>query len=307
MEEVKSPLTGKTAKFEKEISVTEIIRDYNNNFGIDVGQIFNKTKSIKIYHCTDSDFRFYYPYSVDGDGSFYQKLQTFDWYYMPWKWEHKIASQFIEQGMRLLEVGCAEGEFLLRNKLKIDVKSIGLELNSKAVEKALKKDLMVIMESVQEHSISHTEHYDIVCSFQVLEHISDINSFLEAQIKLLKPNGKLIISVPNNKGFLGLDNGNVLNFPPHHMGLWNESSLRYLTKIFPIKLEHIFFEPPQKYHEKYFLNVVQQYYFSKKPKFIQIILRKFLSYSLFRRVLIAIFPKKIKAFTIQAVYTKRGI
>jgi len=33
---------------------------------------------------------------------------------MPWKWEHQKSTDFISKGMKVLEVGCAEGQFLSR-------------------------------------------------------------------------------------------------------------------------------------------------------------------------------------------------
>lgn len=307
MEEIKSPLTGKSAHFEGEISVSELVEKYYSKLGIEVGHLFDQKKSIKVYRCTDSGYRFFYPFSVSGDGSFYQMLQNFDWYYMPWKWEHEQAFKFIKPGMHILEIGCAEGEFLAKSRSLLNVTTVGLELNLKALEKARAKGINVLQESVESHSESNSGVYDLVCSFQVLEHISDIKIFLEAQLKLLKPNGKLIISVPNNEGFLGLDDNNMLNFPPHHMGLWDETSLSFLSQVFPISLEHIFFEPLQNYHDTYFWRIAKQKLLSSCPAYIKRPFKRMIDYSFFKKILFKIFSKKFKAFTIQAVYTKKDI
>jgi hypothetical protein len=76
--------------------------------------------------------------------------------------------------------------------------------------------------------------------FQVLEHISAVQSFLTAAIKCLKKNGLLVLAVPNNEPYLfGFNKYDWLNLPPHHMGWWNAASLQKLSGFFPIKTERI--------------------------------------------------------------------
>jgi hypothetical protein len=67
----------------------------------------------------------------------------------------------------------------------------------------------------------------------------------------LKKGGKLIVSVPNNDSFIIKDNEIILNYPPHHMGLWDAHSLINLQNIFNIRLIDLYNEPLQKYHQGY--------------------------------------------------------
>ena len=79
---------------------------------------------------------------------------------------------------------------------------------------------------------------------------------LNSSIDCLKVGGKLFISVPNNNSFLGLDHLNVLNQPPHHMGLWDRKSLYHLQRFFPLRLDDLFLEPPQIYHKEYCTSII---------------------------------------------------
>jgi 2-polyprenyl-3-methyl-5-hydroxy-6-metoxy-1,4-benzoquinol methylase len=83
------------------------------------------------------------------------------------------------------------------------------------------------VEGVDFFSLTPGEHnYDAVCLFQVLEHMHDISGFFKHVRAFIKPQGKLIISVPNNNPYLYVnDKLHTLNLPPHHMGLWTGSSL----------------------------------------------------------------------------------
>ncbi len=85
--------------------------------------------------------------------------------------------------------------------------------------------------------------FDVVCAFQVLEHIAEVKSFLDASLKILKVGGNLMIAVPYNNPYLFKnDIFNTLNMPPHHMGLWNQTAFKNLSRIFPIKLDQIIIE-----------------------------------------------------------------
>jgi 2-polyprenyl-3-methyl-5-hydroxy-6-metoxy-1,4-benzoquinol methylase len=194
---------------------------------------------------------------------------------MPWKWEHEITSKYILPNFKILEVGCAEGDFMKRIKDSLKVEVTGLELNQKAISLARQNNLNVLPQLIQEHSREFIDYYDVVCSFQVLEHISDVHSFIDNKIKCLKKGGKLIVAVPNNDSFIQFDLENILNLPPHHMGLWNKKSLVNLTKIFPLSVEKIYLEPIQTYHLEWFHKVTHQrnYRLSQK-KFIKLIMNK---------------------------------
>lgn len=298
---VKSPLTGKSnAVFEKNILCRNIIENYSKTFNIDVEKFFKNLESIQVYRCSETGYRFYYPFNIDGDGNFYEHLQKFDWYYMHWKWEHEQVYNLIKPNNKVLEIGCANGSFVEKLS-KSGIECIGLELNEDAVEEGKRKGIKILNESVQEHAKVNHEKYDMICSFQVMEHIALIKDVIQSSIDSLKIGGKLVISVPNNDSFLGYDTENYLNMPPHHMGLWNEQSLKCLPNIFNIKLKKIYLEPLQSYHKAYFSNVMIRYYSKKFKKFDSLsnrIVSKLIPNLTF------FFPNRIKAFTIQAVYEK---
>src|SRR3989339_873082 len=128
--------------------------------------------------------------------------------------------------------------------------------NDEAMRKSKEKGLNIYKETIQEHAKTHQKRYDIVCSFQVMEHIPEIGEAVRASIDTLKPGGKLIISVPNNNSIINQDPKGLLNRPPHHIGLWDKKSLSNLEKIFNIKLEKIKTEPLQRHHYKTYYNMI---------------------------------------------------
>jgi len=270
MNNIISPLTfKKNISIVKQINVDKIVKKYKG-FGIDVRPYFKNLKKISILQCNVTGYQFYYPYDISGDSFFYEHFQKFDWYYMPWKWEHNIALKYLHSGMKVLEVGCAHGAFLSKISKLYDLKKvIGLELNKSA--KIENNKWKIENQTIQDFAKDNYNSFDLVCSFQVLEHISDVHSFLKAKINCLKKGGTLLISVPNNNSFIKNEDS-CLNMPPHHIGLWNEKSLKALEKIFPVKLLNIHFEPLQDYHVSGYVNAVNYY---KYPKLLGKIIRRF--------------------------------
>ena len=182
---MKSPITHSSqVSFEYSIPKDTIINLYQTNWKVDVSHYFRNITEIEVYKCSQTGYKFYYPFDIFGKSEFYEKLQDFDWYYMPWKWEHEKSTDFIRKGDRILEVGCGRGDFLRALLKKTSTECIGLELNEKSALET--KDLKIICQTIEEYSKDNPESFDIVCSFQVLEHIADIRGFLEGQIKCLR-------------------------------------------------------------------------------------------------------------------------
>ncbi len=254
---IESPLVkGVESVLIKSIPTDRIVTEYKKRLRMDVSRFFKGLSEVQVYECPQTHYRFFYPFNVDGDGQFYQDLQAFPWYYNPWKWEHDhVSSKFIRKTDNVLEVGCGHGSFLIR-LAQDGVTGEGLELNPDSVAAAAKGGVKVHLKTVQAFAEEKPGQYDVVCCFQVLEHISDVRSFLDACIKLLKPNGSLIISVPNNESFIKHHTFDIMNMPPHHMGLWDQNSLTGLTDIFPIKLTSLSYEPLQDYHYKYYNQIL---------------------------------------------------
>ncbi|MES2213782.1 MAG: class I SAM-dependent methyltransferase [Patescibacteria group bacterium] len=245
---VLSPLTGLNSKKIKDIQVRDIVRGYKEELGIDTEKYFEGLDSISIYEDEMTGYRFYHPLTLAGDGEFYEQLEKYPWYYVTTKIEHEDALTYIDGASSLLEIGCGRGEFLEKVQ-KQNIKATGLELNESAVREGQARGFKVLHESIEEHTKAHPGEYDVVCSFQVVEHIADIGTFMKASIDALRPGGKLIICVPNNDSVLFHAGQEIyLNMPPHHMGMWDIHSLTALTRAFPLTLFDIRLESLQSQH-----------------------------------------------------------
>ncbi len=246
------------ARLIKTISSEYIIEGYQDIFNIDVSNYFYNLDQIGIYECTFTGYQFYYPFNLSGDANFYQQLQHIEWYYCKWKWEFDIAFDIINPEDKVLEVGCGRGDFLKALSKKVNF-CAGLEINDDVLNYA-DQNFKIFNKTVEEYAQFNKSSFNCIVSFQVLEHIADVQSFFKASIDLLSPGGKMIIAVPNNEANffkikapdfkdLAYQQTLLLNLPPHHMGLWNETSFRLLHKLFPIELLKVYREPIQPWRK----------------------------------------------------------
>ncbi len=273
-----------------EIPSSTIIQQYETEYKIDVKRFFVNIENVSIYKCLDSGYRFYFPESIIGDGRLYEDLQKVsDVYYMKWKWEFEIAQKFVKANDALLDIGCGSGNFLVSQKNKTS-NLFGLEFNDLAIKKCKENGLNIFKEYIEEHANSNSEKYDVVTSFQVLEHVFDIKSFIENNLKVLKPGGKLVIGVPHSNPYLyKKDMMHTLNLPPHHMGLWDEKAFQSLPQFFNMKLEGIYIEP-----------LLELEYWLKLNYNIKIKLPTLLQYAYVKTI-----ARFFKGRNIVAVYTKK--
>lgn len=256
---VKSPVTDKcNVIFEEELVCQLIIDAYKKDLNIDVSEYFEGIDSVKIYRCLDTGYRFYFPFSIRGRSELYKELEKQPWYYGV-RLEHQLTESFLKANDSVLEIGCGRGFFLERLSQR-GMMCTGLELNEDAVRSGQDKGINILNQDIGEHAKEHYETYDVVCSFQVLEHITNVLDFIQASLKAMKVGGKLIIGVPNNNPFLyKYEKYHTLNLPPHHMGLWDTRSIVNLQKYFSIRLDRILIEPLQKQEYEHYFKLQAQH------------------------------------------------
>lgn len=225
------------------IDKNELIKKYNNYLKQDFSYLIYD--DISYNECLDCKLRFFKPL-ITGDENFYKALQQFEWYYSDEKNEYNVAKKYIQPDDSVLEVGCGKGAF---KKFIPDNNYVGLEFSKSAKELAKKSNIKIKNKSVEEYAKKHPKEFDVVVSFQVLEHVENPTSFIESKIKLLKKNGILIISVPAEDSFLKFVTNGLLNMPPHHVTRWSNKTLKYLAKKYQLELLDIEHEELQEVHK----------------------------------------------------------
>jgi len=211
------------------INVHDICNIYKRYRGISVDNEFDTTE-IKLIYNERVGFYFFWPFKA-GSKKFYSDF-TSSPLYAEEKNEYKIAAQYIKDEDSVLDVGCGWGHF---KKYIPKSKYYGLEFSEKSIEYCLSCNILAGSETVGQLS-QKDEKYDVVVSFQVLEHVHNPREFFEAMIQCAKKNGLIILSVPNYDSFMSVMENNYLNMPPHHISWWSKNTFLYLAKTYNLEL-----------------------------------------------------------------------
>jgi 2-polyprenyl-3-methyl-5-hydroxy-6-metoxy-1,4-benzoquinol methylase len=128
-----------------------------------------------------------------------------------------------KEHLRLLEVGCANGSFLMTANETFDVE--GVELNDATAEVARQNGFRVKTGRIND--IEGESVYDLIVMLQVLEHIVKPGELIRDALRLLKPGGYLYVDVPNvdsaSFNYLGELHVHISSYG--HVSMFNRESL----------------------------------------------------------------------------------
>lgn len=123
-------------------------------------------------------------------------------------WKKALDTLEIKEGERVLDVGCGQGLFLARLTKTYKAKGMGIDVSNKSIEFARKnyarKNLSYRVANATEIPFK-VDSFDVVVSFDALEHIEDQKRAVKEMVRVLKPGGKLLIYAMSKDDKLTLD------------------------------------------------------------------------------------------------------
>jgi SAM-dependent methyltransferase len=234
------------------IPVAELVSQYRRQQKLEVAAEFGGVRELHIARCPCCDFISFVP-GVVGTERFYDGLQGHAWYYLADKAEFATARRFLRPGDRILDVGCGNGAFAQGHPAE---NYLGLEYTAGAIAMAESRGLTVRRQGVEAYAASRPEPHDMVCAFQVLEHVADQRAFIAACAEVCRPGGRVIFSTPNADSFANAASNLVLNFPPHHTAWFSRRFWLNLPQYFPLRLVEIIEEPLEPVHLSFYANTL---------------------------------------------------
>ncbi|MEM3434205.1 MAG: class I SAM-dependent methyltransferase [Candidatus Methanomethyliaceae archaeon] len=134
------------------------------------------------------------------------------------------VQKYIKFPAKILDVGAGSGAFVeLANQS--GAQAIGIELDKDAVQIAQRKGIPMELTSLED-SFFHPNSFDVITMFHVLEHVTNLHTFIMKAQNLLRPGGFLFIEVPDTST---LRERPKYYFVPEHN--WNFTS-QSLTRLF---------------------------------------------------------------------------
>lgn len=131
---------------------------------------------------------------------------------------------------RILDVGCGSG-FFLAEAQREGWESTGTEFGDDAVEFCRTKNLNVLEGSVE--SIDFADNYfDVITSFEVIEHLSFPFPHMKELHRILRPGGLLYMTTPNFGSitrFMLKENWDIITYP-EHLSYFEKKTLDFALK-----------------------------------------------------------------------------
>lgn len=168
-----------------------------------------------------------------------------------------------KQEASVLDIGCGTGSFLEVLKIK-NWNTVGVEPNKKARILAEEKGIFCVEETSQ----IKNQTFDCITMWHVLEHVIDIEKqFLELK-RLLKPNGVLIIAVPNFKSY---DAKYYKKYwaafdVPRHVWHFSTTAIQKIGKDYNFKLTKI----KPMWFDSFYVSLLSEKYKSKKVNYFRV-------------------------------------
>ncbi len=157
----------------------------------------------------------------------------------------ELINSYTSSEKQLLDIGCGTGDFL-KVALQDNWNITGIEPNKQARQIAnIKTNGLVFETKLLQKLESHS--FDVITLWHVLEHLPKLEEHISIFKKLLKPNGALIIAVPNFKSY---DAKYYNNFwaaydVPRHLWHFSQTAIQRLflkeemkvVKMYPMKFD----------------------------------------------------------------------
>lgn len=168
----------------------------------------------------------------------------------------RLLSRYVPKG-KLLDIGAGTGDFLAAAQSN-GWDATGIEPSDKARRIAASKGLTLA---------AHTDHlpdasFDVITMWHVLEHVPDPERQMKELKRLMKPNGIVVIAVPNFKSFDAQHYGTfwAAYDVPRHLWHFSRTAIRKIAATQSLLLEGVH---PMKF-DSFYVSLLSEKYKSGK-------------------------------------------
>ena len=126
---------------------------------------------------------------------------------------------------RLLDAGCATGELLVALREHGFSDLTGLDLSEASARHAREHHRLRVIHATLDDKPHDSQAFDAVVLSAVLEHVPALNRFLEQLKAWLKPDGLVIVEVPDAENFARAFNAPYQEFSIEHINFFSASAL----------------------------------------------------------------------------------
>ena len=240
----------------KDYSVSKEIFDLHHNPEYDLLITFPKPSIEKLPSYYESED---YISHTDGKRSLFEKLYHFIKNIALKNKLNLINSQ--SQKGKLLDIGAGTGDFLVVAK-KNGWQITGIEPSEKPRNIAIQKGVSFV------NNLAELEDnfFDVITMWHVLEHVPDLEFQIKELKRLIKPNGTILIAVPNFNSFDANYYGKFWAAfdVPRHLWHFSKTAIEKLFAVENLKLVKIV---PMKF-DSFYVSLLSEKYKNGKMNFL---------------------------------------
>lgn len=208
-----------------------------------------------IVRCKSCQFIYADPFTP-GDGPFYSLFYD-NPEFPKWKWEYEETYQFLKEQVDagklstpgLLEVGAGTGMFVKRlaGEITPAEKIVTIEYSDAGKKQIEEGGIVALQSDVREIPEEYNGRFDVICMYQVLEHMDRLDPLFDRLHKLSRPGASLFIAVPNDKMLTYYEEHNAwLDNAPVHVSRWNRGAFEQIGARHGWRLEWHQVEPDSR-------------------------------------------------------------
>jgi 2-polyprenyl-3-methyl-5-hydroxy-6-metoxy-1,4-benzoquinol methylase len=241
----------------KDYSVSKEIFDLHHNPEFDMLITFPKPSLEKLPSYYESED---YISHTDGKRSLFEKMYHFV-KNIALQNKLKLINSQSEKG-KLLDIGAGTGDFLMVAK-NDGWQITGIEPGEKPKNIAIKKGVAFANNLAELENNS----FDVITMWHVLEHVPDLELQIKELKRLIKPNGTILIAVPNFKSYDANYYGTYWAAfdVPRHLWHFSKTAIEKLFAIENLKLTKVL---PMKF-DSFYVSLLSEKYKNGKMNFIK--------------------------------------
>lgn len=222
------PLTGQPgAVLVEELSPKLLVDLWRVYFGVTPTPLTKASPRIGLWR-SPAGLWFFHPAPEGGAGfygPFYAKVGVFEAYNFQGmeRSDYAAGARWVKPGDKVLDVGCGGANFAA---LVPQADYLGLDPHAPQRPGGPP----VCKDSLAGHAARRPDSYDVVCAFQVIEHVEDPLGMARDMVRCLRPGGLLVLAMPHVGAEMSLLVNNLINLPPHHLSWWTPEAGQALCR-----------------------------------------------------------------------------
>jgi SAM-dependent methyltransferase len=173
-----------------------------------------------------------------------------------WDHEQALSELAAMPPLRLLDVGCADGQFLAR-AASLGHTVTGIDFSPDDIEASRRRGFEAYVADLSKNNalVEGKRLFDAITLFQVIEHLETPDLVFEQLSRLAAPGAALMLGCPSSRRYTRkfphpdrIGSSDFWDCPPQHSLRWTPAALEAFTARHGWAVRHVAFEPVEPVH-----------------------------------------------------------